>query len=98
MQWHRHPRLWLLLALAVVFTAAAALWLCDGRSGGERSPLSTPAASEGSPLATPTPGNATSSPPSSWTTSGAVLIWIMLGILLALVIAFVILRGYRHAA
>jgi hypothetical protein len=97
-QWLRHPRLWLLLASAVVLIAAAGLWLRGARPGDGQSPLPTPAAAGGSPLSTPSPENAASSPPSSWTNGGAALLWVAIGILLALGIAFIILRWYRGAA
>ncbi|MEE8390758.1 MAG: hypothetical protein V3S14_08200 [Anaerolineae bacterium] len=97
-RWYRHPRFWLVLALAVVLIAAAGLWLRGAQSGSDQSPLSTPVAARVSPLSTPIPENAPPSPPSSWTNGGAVLLWVALGILLALSIAFIILRWYRSAA
>jgi hypothetical protein len=95
-QWHRSPRLWLALILAAVVVAAVALWVRGVHTVSVRSPLPTPAAREASPLSTPTPGDTT--PPSSWTNSGAVLLWVAMGLLLALGIAIVILRWYRHTA
>ncbi|MDY7077923.1 MAG: hypothetical protein SXV54_13490 [Chloroflexota bacterium] len=91
-------RLWLALALALAFIVAVALWLCGTLPGSDRSPLPTPMISEESPLPTPTPLIVASSPPSSWTNGGAALLWVALGILLALSIAFLILRWYHHAA
>jgi hypothetical protein len=94
----RRPHLWLALALVVVLIAAAALWLLGIQpDSGGRSALSTPATLGGSPLPTPTPASATTHPP-SWVVGGAVLLWVALGIVLALGIAFVILRWHRHDA
>jgi hypothetical protein len=100
-------RLWLALALLVVLGAAAALWLRGARpdstgpstsdassalragSSALPSPLAT------SPLPTPTlPSTAT--PPSPWITGAAALLWVMLGIALALGIAFLVLRMHHH--
>ncbi len=96
-QWYRRPQLWFALALAVVIVTALALWLRGAQSGSGQSPLSTPAASTGSPLPTPTRENP-APPPSAWTNGGAVLLWVALGILLALGITFVMLRWYRGSA
>jgi hypothetical protein len=94
-QWHR-LRLWLALALAVVLVAAIALWLRGVLPlGGSHSALPTPALSGVSPLPTPTPRSA-AAPPRSWTTGGAALLWVALGIVLALGIAFLVLRRHRH--
>ncbi len=96
-QWYRHPRFWFSLALAVVLIVVATLWL-RGTWFGDQSPLPTPVAAGVSPLATPSPGDTTSAPPSAWSNGGAILLWVALGILLALGIAFVILRWYRSDA
>ena len=79
------PRLWLALALLVVLGAAAGLWM-RGAQPDRTSP---------SPLPTPTPSS-TATPPSPWVTGGAALLWVMLGIALALGIAFLIPRLHRH--
>jgi hypothetical protein len=93
----RYLGVWLLLVLlALILIAAAALWLWGAQPGGDRSPLATPAAADASPLSTPTPGSEISPPPASWNNSGVALLWVALGILLALIIAFVILRWYRR--
>jgi hypothetical protein len=97
-QWHRHPRFWFSLALAAVLIVAAALWLRGVWFGSDQSPLPTPVAAGESPLSTPSAENAASSPPSAWSNGGAILLWVALGILLALGIAFVILRWYRGPA
>ena len=94
-QWYRRPQVWLALASVVVLGAALALWLRGAQSGYDPSPLPTPAASAGSPLPTPTPDDAAPLL-SAWTNGGAVLVWVALGILLALGITFVILRWYRN--
>ena len=87
------PRLWLALALVVVVTTALALALRGMVPDGGRSTLPTPAILEVSPLPTPMP-TAVHSPlkPSG----GIALLWVVLGIGLALGIAFVILRWHRH--
>jgi len=96
--------LWLVLALVAALVAATVLWLRGMQAGGGPSPLSTPSALDSSPLSTPLPpapdvsAETTPSPPPSWTGGGAVLLWVVLGIVLALGIAFVILRWYRRAA
>ena len=93
----RYLRVWLLLVLmAVILIAAAALWLRGAQPSGDHSPLATHTAADASPLATPTLENGTSPPPTSWSNCGVVLLWVALGILLALIIAFVILRWYHR--
>lgn len=93
----RRPRLWLAVALAVVLVAAVALWLYGTRRDGSgQSALPTPISGV-SPLPTPTPVAAATHLP-SWAAGGAVLLWVTLGIVLALSIAVVILRHYRHDA
>lgn len=88
---------WLLLVLmAVILIAAAALWLRGTQRDGDHSPLATPVAADASPLSTPTLENGMSPPPTSWSNGGVALLWVALGILLALIIAFVILRWYRR--
>ncbi|MCP4538469.1 MAG: hypothetical protein GY832_15140 [Chloroflexi bacterium] len=96
--WYRHPRFWFSLTLAVVLIVAVALWLRGTSFDGAQSPLPTPKAAAVSPLTTPSPENAAPSLPSAWSSGGAILLWVALGILLALGLAFVILRWYRGAA
>jgi hypothetical protein len=96
--WYRHPRLWLGLILAIVIVAAIVLWARGSQTDRAHSPLPTPVAWGSSPLTTPIPEDAVSPPPSSWTNSGAILLWVALGLLLALGLAVVILRWYRTAA
>nr|HID12568.1 hypothetical protein [Anaerolineae bacterium] len=99
----RRLRLWFALALAAVLIAAA-LWLRGTLPGGTSStspilpPPHTP--QEVSPLPTPPPPTPVSAAPlpSSWTGAGAALLWVALGVVLALGVAFVILRWYRRAA
>ena len=94
-RWHR-LRLWFAVALVAVLITAAALWLRGTWPGGSsQSALYTPAIPGASPLPTPTPVPAALSP-SPWVTGGAVLVWVALGIVLALGIAFLILRRHRH--
>ena len=88
------PRLWLALALLVVLGAAAALWLRGAQPDGT-GPSALPSPPTTSPLPTPKPPS-TATPPSPWATGGAVLLWVILGIALALGIAFLILRLHRH--
>ena len=101
-QLHR-LRLWFVLALVVVLIAAAVLWLRGMLPGGTAltSPIPPPPrTSEGaSPLPTPTPASSTSAaaPLSSCTGAVAALLWVALGVVLALGIAFAILRWYRRA-
>jgi hypothetical protein len=96
--WYLRPRLWLVLVLTVVVVAAAILWLRGAQLSSRRSPLATPAASDESPLPTPEPGSGTWTSPPPRAVLGAVLLWIAVGILLALGIAFIILRTYRGTA
>ena len=93
-RWHR-LRLWLALVLVVVLIVAATLWLRGALPGGIRSALPTPALPGGSPLPTPMPASARSSAP-AWATGGGVLLWVALGIVLALGMAFITLRRHRH--
>jgi len=86
-------RLWFALTLVVALVAAAALWLHGALlETGDRSPLPTPLTSGESPLPTPTHAATASAPPVSWSGGGAALLWVMVGIVLALTIAFFILR------
>jgi hypothetical protein len=92
-------RLRLVLALAVVgvVVAAVGLWLSGALSGGSsNSPLYIPMA-QVSPFPTPAASDSTATPP-AWTGGGVALVWVALGIVLALGVAFVILRWYRRAA
>jgi len=79
-----------------VFIAAAALWV-RGTMPDSRSPLPTPLGHGTSPLPTPTPAHTTPAPPPAWASGGAALVWVAIGIVLALGIALIILRRYRHA-
>jgi len=99
-QWHR-LRLWFALALAAVLIVAGALWLRGTLPLGtvSTSPiLTSPPTPDGtSPPSAPT-STATAAIPSSWTGAGATLLWVALGIVLALGVAFIVLRWYRRAA
>ena len=96
-QWRR-LRLWFALALATVLIAAAVLWLRGTLpGGGSESPLPIPLDPEMSPLPTPTPAY-TVTLLSSWTGAGAALLWAVLGVVLALGIAFAILHWHSRAA
>lgn len=91
-------RLWCALALVVTLIAAAALWLRGALfDGGGDSPMPTPLAHVGSPLRTPTQATATPMPSTSWDSGGAALLWVTLGIGLALCIACLILCWGRRA-
>jgi hypothetical protein len=96
--WYLRRRLWLVLILAIAVAAAAIWWLRGVQLSSHQSPLVTPVASDESPLPTPEPGNATSIPPSPRAVGGAILLWVAVGILLALAVAFIILRTYRDTA
>ena len=96
--WYLRPRLWLVLILTIAVAAAAIWWLRGAQLSSHQSPLATPAASDESPLPTPEAGNATSVPPSPRATLGIVLLWIAVGFLLALGVAFIILRTYSDTA
>ncbi|MBU0705340.1 MAG: hypothetical protein KKC18_15935 [Chloroflexi bacterium] len=89
----RRLRLWFALALAVVLVATAALWLRGALSEeSSRSPLPTPLAAGESPLPTPAHADTATPPPASWTGGGAALLWVALGVALALIVVFFILR------
>lgn len=94
--WQRYPRLWIVaVASALVLLAAIGLWLRGTSSLDEQSPL--PTLTWLSPLTTPPlVDTAASSPPASWTNGGTALLWVALGILLALGIAHLMLRWYRR--
>ena len=86
-------RPWLALALVVVVIAALVLALRGMVPGSGRSTLPTPALAGVSPLSTPV-STETQSPLKA--SGGMALLWVVLGIGLALGLAFVILRWYRH--
>jgi hypothetical protein len=94
-QQHRY-RIWLIVALiGLCFVAAGVLWTWDTPPDASQSPINPPLAGA-SPLETP---RATPTPiPSSWTGAGAALLWIMLGILLALGIISAIYIWDRRSA
>ena len=90
-------RFWFALALSVILVAAGALWLRGTLFESViRSPLSTPQTVE-SPLSTPTEANAPAAPPASWSNGGMALLWVMIGILLSLGVAFFITRWGRRS-
>jgi hypothetical protein len=85
-------RLWSAVVLAVLLIIAVALWLRGTLPHGSgQSALPTPV----SPLPTPIPASGVAPVP-SWVTGGAVLLWVALGIVVALGIAFVILHRHSH--
>lgn len=89
-------RLLIVLTFFVALFVTGALWLRGTLwpDYGRRLPPPTSQV-EVSPLLTPTPSVAP--PPSSALVSGgAVLLWVVLGIMLALIITFVMLRWYRR--
>jgi len=92
--------LWLTVTLVVLLIVAVALWLQGAFPDGDRSPLPTPTISAASPLPTPTdvvPTSDTSPLPPSWVSGGAALLWVALGIVLSLGVAFIITRWHRSA-
>lgn len=96
--WHR-LRPWFALALVVVLIAAAALWLRGLLpGGGGHSPLLIPSAAGESPFATPPPTTAAASSPLAQAGIGAVLLWVALGVVLALAITLIILLWHRRTA
>ncbi len=94
----RYSHLLLSLALVLIAILVAALWFYGAQPRPDPSPLPTPMTPRESPLSTPDVENTTVSPPppSSWATGGAVLLWVALGILLALGLALIILRWYHR--
>jgi len=94
----RRLSLWLALALAVVLFATVALWLRGTLSGeNSRSPLPTPLAPGESPLPTSAYADTPTLPSTSWAGGGVALLWVVLGIALALGVAFFILRWERRS-
>lgn len=83
----RYLRLWLILAIVAVLIAAAALWI-RGKQVGTPSPLPTPVSASPPPTST--------APSALRVGTGAILMWAALGSVLALGIAFLILRYYRR--
>lgn len=89
----RRPRLWFALILVVVLIATIALWLRGALfEESSRSPLPTPLAAGESPLPTPTHADTASPPPTFWTDGGTALLWVILGVALALIVVLFILR------
>lgn len=96
-QQHRY-RIWLIVALiGLCFVAAGVLWTWDTPPDASQSPINPPLAGA-SPLATPPTTPTPTAIPSSWTGAGAALLWIMLGILLALGIISAIYIWDRRSA
>ena len=96
-QWTR-LRPWLVLVLIAAAVIAAAIRIQSALPGISVSPVSLPEGSRASPLATP-PAEVVDDPPLPlWTYRGAILMWVVVGAVLALGVAFVILRGPRHDA
>jgi hypothetical protein len=89
-------RLWFVIALFVILVVVAALWLRGTLQDSGSSPLPTPLAAGESPLALPIPSPPFPTPRASWTGGGAALLWVALGVVLALGIAFFSLRRDRH--
>ena len=95
----RRLRLGLVLVLAAVLVAAAALWLRGALPYDDsHSPLPTPSHLRTSPLPTPTPSSAEAATPPAWKGAGVALVWVALGIVLALGVARIILGWNRHHA
>ncbi|HDQ72591.1 MAG TPA: hypothetical protein ENN19_10910 [Chloroflexi bacterium] len=96
----RHYRFWLIVALiGIAIVASGILWTWDGRPDARpdthQSPIDPPLVGA-SPLATPTLAATPASLPSAWTGAGAALLWVALGILLALGVASILyLRDRR---
>ncbi len=87
-------RFLLVLALIVVLGGAAvAVWQLGKQPDVAQTPADSPI--QVSPLLTPTIVSAETSPPALWSGRGAALLWVVLGGLLALAMAFFILRRYR---
>ena len=95
-------RSWLLLAVTVLAVVVAALVLKSALPGGGVSPLATPASAAESPLPGPdglpqdpgTPG-LTDESPSLWPGAAAALLWVALGIILALGLSALVRRLLR---
>jgi hypothetical protein len=93
-------RLWIMVGVTVVAVVAGALILKGALPGGGESPLATPAGNQ-SPL--PGPGESPLSTPGSsdgaswllWPGAAAALLWVALGIVLALLLAALIRRLLR---
>jgi hypothetical protein len=95
----RRLRLGLVLVLAAVLVAVAALWLHGALPYGDNhSPLPTPSHLRTSPLPTPTPSSAEAAVPPAWKGASVALVWVALGIVLALGVARIILGWNRHRA
>lgn len=94
-------RLWLVVMSGALLVVIGAAPLSTPSDGLENSPLpiahsaTEPAVS---PLATPTPSStAGSSPSSSWGSVGWPLLWTAVGVVLALGVAFIVVRRQRRA-
>lgn len=94
-QWTRvWPWFGFLLVAALVI--AAALCIQGALPGSSVSPVSLPVNSATSPIATPSLGAAHDPPLPALTHLGAILMWMVVGAVLALGIAFVYLRAHLH--
>ncbi len=91
-------RFWLVMALlGLAIVAAGILWTWDESPEVGQSPINPPLTST-SPLATPQVTLTPTPIPSSWTGAGAALLWIMLGIFLALGIISIVYIWDRRSA
>jgi hypothetical protein len=98
-------RLLLLLALTAVVVAAAALILKGALPGGGESPLPTftsrvhlpLAGQDESPLGAGTPGPSDDGSASLWPGAAAALLWVAMGLILALALWALIRRIFRRA-
>ena len=84
---------WLGFVLVAALVIAAALWMQGTLPGSSVSPVSLPENAATSPLATPSPGSADNPSPPALTRLGAILMWMVVGAVLALGIAFLYLRA-----
>ena len=83
-----------LVLIMVLGGAAVAVWQLGRQPGATPTPAESPL--QASPLLTPTVVSTEASPPALWSSRGVAFLWVVLGALLALVMAFFILRRYRQ--
>ena len=92
---HRPFRVLLVLVLVVLLVIVAiVLWRPGGPLAGTPRPPDSPMAV--SPLPSPSATSVSESPPDMWWGRATALLWVVLGVFLALGLAFLVVRRHRQ--